>query len=70
MSDVFLTREFKEELIAAIENGEQSVSKQTDAKGKTVEYKIVYDASKDIWNIKQDTAKTVFDSYSSPSLKH
>ena len=69
MGDVFLSREFKSELIDEIENGaEQFV--YTDEDGKTAEYKISYDAAKKMWNIRQETDRTVFDSYADPTKEH
>ena len=69
MNDVFFTREFKAQLLETIENGEKSF-KYTDEDGKEAEYKLSFDATKNIYNVKQATATRVFDTYSSPSKKH
>ena len=69
MSDVFFDRDFKTRLITAIENGETSF-KNTDEDGTEYEYLLSYDAQKNIWDVKQEIATTVFDTYSSPSKKH
>ena len=69
MSDIFFDRDFKTRLIAAIENGEKSF-KNTDEDGTEYEYILSYDAQKNIWDVKQEIATTVFDTYSSPSKKH
>ncbi|MGI5887776.1 MAG: ABC transporter permease [Oscillospiraceae bacterium] len=69
MSDVFLTREFKDALINAVENDESSFS-FTDSEGTTAEYTIQYDASKDAWDVMQETSTRVFDTYGSPSKEH
>ena len=69
MSDVFFSRDFKTRLIAAIENGETSF-KNTDEDGVEAEYILSFDAQKNSWDVKQEIATTVFDTYSSPSAKH
>ena len=69
MGDVFLTREFKNELIAAIENGESSFTFTTED-GVEAEYILNFDASTNAWDIKQEIDTTVFDTYSNPSKKH
>ena len=68
MPDVFLTREFKEEIINAIESGKEELEY---VNGDTsVTYTIVYDATNNNWSIKQMVSTRVFDTYSAPSLKH
>ena len=69
MSDVFFNRDFKTKLISAVENGEKSF-KYTDEKGVEAEYILSFDAQKNIWDVKQEIATTVFDTYSSPSKSH
>ncbi len=69
MNDVFFTRDFKNELISAIEAGEKSF-KYSDDKGVNAEYILSFDAAKNITNVKQEIPTTVFDTYSSPSKKH
>ena len=68
MPDIFLDRQFKEEMIAAIEAGKDEVEY---VNGDTsVTYSIVYDAANNNWSIKQMVSTRVFDTYSAPSLKH
>ena len=68
MPDIFLTREFKEELINAIEAGKEEIEY---VNGDTsVTYTIVYDAANNNWAVKQMVSTRVFDTYSSPSLAH
>ena len=69
MNDIFFSREFKSLLIASVEAGEKSF-KYTDEEGNEAEYFISFDASKNIYDVKQITATRVFDTYSSPSKKH
>lgn len=69
MSDVFFTREFKNELIAAVEAGEKSF-KYIGEDGVEAEYILEYDAATKSWDIKQEIATKVFDTYSSPSKEH
>ena len=72
MGDVFFSREFKNELLEAIEAGAESFvySDDTAAEGEQVEYLISYDAQKNLYDIKQEIDTTVFDTYSSPSKHH
>ncbi len=67
--NVFFTREFKNQLIAAVEAGNKSFPYKTD-EGKDAEYSISYDASKKMWSVKQEIDTTIFDTYSNPSGKH
>lgn len=76
-TDIFLTRDFKNQLIANIEaDSDVFLYTQTekDKDGNEVqveyEYDIVYDAYRDSWAIKQEKETTVFDTYSAPSMKH
>lgn len=69
MSDVFLDRDFKMQLIDAVENGEPSFV-YTDSEGETYEYILSFDAAKNIWNVKQEQDARVFDTYASPSKSH
>ncbi len=69
MSDVFLTREFKELVAEAIENGQESFV-HTEVDGVEYEYTISYDATKNIWSVLQEKETRVFDTYSSPSREH
>ena len=69
MSDVFLTRDFKEQLIEAIDAG-QTDFVYTDADGEEAEYTLKFDASKNTWNVLQSKSTRVFDTYSAPSAEH
>ena len=69
MSDVFFTRDFKNELIEEIEAGADSFV-YTGEDGVTAEYILKYDASKKTWDVKQEIDTKVFDTYSSPSKSH
>ena len=68
MSDIFLSRDFKVQLLAAVEAGETSFT-YTDANG-TMEYILSYDAGKKIWNVRQEKETRVFDTYAAPSKAH
>ena len=69
MPDVFLSRDFKEELTEAIKNGEEEFS-FTDADGVESEYLVTYQAASDTWEVLQSTQSRVFDTYSAPSKDH
>ncbi len=69
MGDVFLSRQFKEELAEAIEAGEK-VFTFTDVDGTTADYTITMDTGKAGWTILRSTSTRVFDTYSSPSAEH
>lgn len=69
MSDVFFTREFKNELIEAVEAGDESFT-YTGEDGVTAEYILKYDAATKAWDVKQEIDTKVFDTYSSPSKAH
>ena len=69
MSDVFFTREFKNDLIAAVENGEKSF-KYTGDDGVEAEYILKFDADTNSYDVKQEIDTKVFDTYSAPSKAH
>ena len=69
MGDVFLSRQFKEELVEAIEAGEK-VFTFTDVDGTTADYTMTMDTGKAGWTILRSTSTRVFDTYSSPSAEH
>ena len=69
MSDVFLSKSFKEQLIERIEANETEFT-FTDEDGTTAEYTLSYDAGKGSWSVLQSTSTRVFDTYSSPSWEH
>ena len=69
MSDVFLSKTFKEELLEVIENdGNEFVF--TDENGVTAEYTVTYDAANKSWKVMQSVSTRIFDTYSSPSKEH
>ena len=67
--DVFLTRQFQEELVVALENGDD-VFEFTDEEGVTSEYYIEYKPAVKNWQIRQETPSRMYDTYSSPSKAH
>ena len=69
MNDVFLTRDFKDQLIEQIEKNDSEFS-YTDENGETYEYTLAYDASSKTWNVNQEKETYVFDTYASPSKEH
>ena len=69
MSDVTFDRDFKNQLIDAVEAKSDSFT-YTNAEGVEAEYILKYDASKKVWDIRQETATRVFDTYSAPSKAH
>ena len=69
MSDVFLDKDFKTQLIEAVEKKDTSFV-YTDKNGETFEYSLSFDAPRNMWNVKQEKETRVFDSYSFPSKAH
>ena len=69
MKDVFLTRQFKEQLVEAVEAGDKEFS-YTDENGETATYTLKYDAGTSSWSVMQSVSTKVFDTYSSPSAAH
>jgi len=69
MSDVFFSRELKNQLIDAVEAGQDSFT-YTDDEGVTAEYILKYDAATKAWDVKQEIDTKVFDTYSPPSKAH
>ena len=74
MPDVFLTREFKEQIIEVIEAnkaaGEAVLVIPTEEEGVTLEYFFTLNPSNNIWNIRQEQESRVYDTYSAPSKSH
>ena len=68
MPDVFLTRDFKEKVVEAVESGTSEFI-YTSEEGEH-EYVISYDPAAKVWSVRQETETYVFDTYSSPSKKH
>ena len=69
MPDIFLTREFKNMAIEAIETN-QDIFVYISEDGVEYEYPISYDAGKKTWSILQEKETRVFDTYSYPSKEH
>ena len=69
MSDVFLTRQFRDELIEEIEKGKTEFTFK-DADGVTYEYTISYNAATKAYSVLQSQTTRVFDTYSAPSKAH
>ena len=74
MSDVFLTREFKEQIIEVIEAnkaaGEAVLEIPTEEEGVTLEYFFTLNPSNGVWNIRQEQESRIYDTYSAPSKAH
>ena len=74
MSDVVLTREFKETVIEIIEEnqatGEAILEIPTEEEGVTLEYFFTKNPSTGVWAIRQEKESTVYDTYSGPSKAH
>ena len=69
MSDVFLDKDFKTQLIEAVEKKDTSFV-YADKNGETFEYILSFDAPRNMWNVKQEKETRVFDSYSFPTKEH
>ena len=69
MGDVFLSREFKEQVIEEIEAGVDDFV-FTDVDGVEHEYKLAYIPANDRYTITQVTETRVYDRYGSPSREH
>ena len=69
MSDVELTKTFKDQLTDAIEAGDTTFS-FTDEDGTEADYEISYDAANSSWEVKQTVETRIFDKYASPSKAH
>ena len=69
LSDVFLSRAFREELIAELEKDATEFT-FTDTDGQTHEYIVEYKPSVKNWIIRQETGTRVYDTYAAPSAQH
>ena len=69
MGDVFLTKEFKEQVVEEIEAKNTSFV-FADADGVEHEYELEYDPGTTKWTITQATETRVYDTYSAPSKEH
>ena len=68
MPDIFLSRDFKESAVAAVESGAAEF-KYTSDDGEH-DYVIAYDPAAKVWSIQQETETYVFDAYSYPTKEH
>ena len=68
MSDVFLTREFKEAVVEALGNKADKFTYTEN--GEEHEYDLSFDPDTGKWTIKQETETRVYDKYSPPSKEH
>ena len=69
MSDVFISRAFKEELAESIQSGNDDFL-VTDTDGTEHEYIVTYDPATKSWSVLQETETRVYDTYSAPSKEH
>ena len=69
MGDVFLTRDFKDQLITYIESGAEDFY-FTGEDGETYDYKVSYNPDTKGWTVLQSKETYVFDTYSFPSREH
>ena len=69
MGDVFLSRDFKDQLITCIESGAEDFY-FTGADGETYDYKVSYNPDTKGWTVLQSKETYVFDTYSFPSREH
>ena len=64
-----ITRDFREKLEEAVDRGDEKFN-YTDENGETAEYDMVFDASTNVWSVKQMKDTYVYDRYSAPSKEH
>ncbi len=69
MGDVFLSRDFKTQLVDALE-AEQAEFTYTEADGSASEYVLTYNAGTKSWDVMKETDTTVFDTYAAPTKEH
>ncbi|MDO5110448.1 MAG: ABC transporter permease, partial [Erysipelotrichaceae bacterium] len=69
MSDIFLSREFKEQLIEAVTEGGKEFNFK-DADGVEYNYELKYNPANKMWSVMQEKATRVYDTYSPPSKSH
>ncbi len=69
MKDVFLTRDFKDQVIEAIEKGEKEIVYR-DKDGEEHEYTFEFNPASGKWTINQETESRVYDTYANPSKEH
>lgn len=66
---IAITRDFREKLEEAVDRGDEKFN-YTDENGETAEYDMVFDASTNVWSVKQMKDTYVYDRYSAPSKEH
>ena len=69
VSGTVITKDFKERVQQAVENGETKYTYVNDA-GQEREIKLEYNPAKYQWSIKEGTSTRVFDAYSFPNSAH
>ena len=69
VSGTVITKDFKERVQQAVENGETEYTYVNDA-GQEREIKLEYNPAKYQWSIKEGTSTHVFDAYSFPNSAH
>ena len=69
VSGTVITKDFKERVQQAVENGETKYTYVNDA-GQEREIKLEYNPAKYQWSIKEGTSTHVFDAYSFPNSAH
>lgn len=69
VSGTVITKDFKERVQQAVENGETKYTYVNDA-GQEREIKLEYNPAKYQWSIKEGTSTRVFDAYSFPDSTH
>ena len=69
VSGTIITKDFKERVQQAVENGETEYTYVNDA-GQEREIKLEYNPAKYQWSIKEGTSTRVFDAYSFPDSAH
>lgn len=68
-SDIVLTKEWKDQLLAAIADGEETFATK-DKDGNDAEYELTFEAAKNIYHVKEEADTYVFDTYAKPSREH
>lgn len=69
MSDVFLTRDFKEQLLSSLQSGQDNFEFR-DTDGEVYDYKLKYNAASHKYTVLQTKDARVYDTYSSPTKEH
>jgi peptide/nickel transport system permease protein len=75
MADAFLTRQFKNQVVDAIDSANEQGIKETEfsyvnENGDETSYQLVFSARDNIWYIKHSVLTTVISDYEAPSSKH